>query len=278
MNFVVLKTDALFFVLLAVALTYTVYARNREHLRAPWRQVSRQPIGMSAAVILASFVLIALLDSIHFHPELPTQKGVDSEVRYSSEIASLFDLVVEPLKLNVEKTYSAPFATHAFAKETIELPDGGTVRDYPRLTHGGAHLDDPATGRADDLIRARRHGRVAGARELARRCRRSNRVNRTKCKRELAHESRKCARSTDARAVVRDTRNVGSSGRCDWLLCRGCSVLSHPRYRQSGQRCPLSSTQEHSHGALDWNFDDARHVAVCDPVGHYGGIFSRLDR
>ena len=153
MNFVVLKTDALFFVLLAVALTYTVYARNREHLRAPWRQVSRQPLGMSAAVILASFVLIALLDSIHFHPELPPQKGVDSEVRYSSEIASLFDLVVEPLKLNVEKTYSAPFATHAFAKETIELPDGGTVRDYPRLIHGGAHLDDPVTGRADDLIR-----------------------------------------------------------------------------------------------------------------------------
>ena len=162
MSLVLLKTDALFFVLVIVALTYTFYARKREHLRAPWRQVSRQPLGMSAAVILAVYVLIAVLDSIHFHPELPARDGMDTEVRYRSEVASVFDLVVAPLKRNVEKTYSAPFATHAYAKETIELPDGGTIRAYPRLTHGGAHLEDPVHGRANDLLTRSFKGAMVG--------------------------------------------------------------------------------------------------------------------
>ena len=162
MEFVLLKTDALFFVLVIVAFVYAFYARKREHLRAPWRQVSRKPLGMSAAVVLAAYVVIALLDSIHFHPELPPTNGASTQVRYSSEVASVFDRVVKPLKLNVEKTYSAPFATHAFAKETIELPGGGTIRDYPRLTHGGAHLDDPGNERTSDLLTRSITGVIAG--------------------------------------------------------------------------------------------------------------------
>ena len=30
----------------------------------------------------------------------------------------------------------------SYAKETIDLPGGETVRDYPRLKHGGAHLGE----------------------------------------------------------------------------------------------------------------------------------------
>ena len=147
MNLVLLKTDALFFMLVILTIGYTLYARRREHLRAPWRRVCRRPLGMGAAVILATYVIVAMLDSIHFHPRLPG----GGEVRYSSEVASVFDIVVEPLKLNVEKTYSAPFAAYAFAKEMIELPDGGTKRDFPRLAFGGAHLADPEKERASDI-------------------------------------------------------------------------------------------------------------------------------
>jgi peptide/nickel transport system permease protein len=44
------------------------------------------------------------------------------------------------MRTQVEKTYSAPFALYAFSKETIELDDGLTKRDYPRLIFGGSHL------------------------------------------------------------------------------------------------------------------------------------------
>ena len=52
----------------------------------------------------------------------------------------------------MEKTYSAPFATHLFAKETIEQADGTQVRDYPRLQYGGAHLTEPAEDRGQDIL------------------------------------------------------------------------------------------------------------------------------
>ncbi|MDH5435840.1 MAG: ABC transporter permease, partial [Gammaproteobacteria bacterium] len=51
-----------------------------------------------------------------------------------------------------EKTYSAPFATHLYTKETIELENGQQVRDYKRLDHGGIHLID-TSDRGSDIAR-----------------------------------------------------------------------------------------------------------------------------
>jgi peptide/nickel transport system permease protein len=56
---------------------------------------------------------------------------------------SVLDAIAGPLKARAEKTYSAPLATHLFAKETITRPDGREVRDFPRLRHSGVHLADP---------------------------------------------------------------------------------------------------------------------------------------
>jgi peptide/nickel transport system permease protein len=66
---------------------------------------------------------------------------------------SVLDLWLSGLREREEKTFSAPFATHLFVKEAIEQPDGSVVRDYPRLTHGGAHLRDPANRGLDVLLR-----------------------------------------------------------------------------------------------------------------------------
>lgn len=154
MQFVVLKTDALFFLLLALAATYIFYAGRREHLAAPWRQVARQPLGMSAAVVLVTFLGVATLDSIHFHPRL--EASGDVAASYSGELSSVLEVLVKPLKQNVEKTYSAPFAVTAFARETIENADGTTRRDFPRLRYGGDHLEDADQRTADILMRGAR--------------------------------------------------------------------------------------------------------------------------
>jgi peptide/nickel transport system permease protein len=147
-----LATDALFFGLLIVAACYVWYAANREHLRAPWREVSRHSLGMAAAVVLFAFLVIAVLDSIHFYPRLAAVESANGEAQYASEVISIFDHLVGPLRTQVEKTYSAPFALRAFSKETIERDDGSTIRDYPRLLHGGAHLADTSE-RAGDIAR-----------------------------------------------------------------------------------------------------------------------------
>jgi len=146
---ILLKTDVLFFVLLAAAAVYAWHARRHEHLRAPWRQVARQPLGMAAAVVLAAYVLIALLDSLHFRAA-PAAAGQGGGA-YSRDINSVFDVLVAPLRDGVERTYSAPFAAEAYAKEIVELADGSNSRAYPRLEHGGAHLRDPASERGPDI-------------------------------------------------------------------------------------------------------------------------------
>ncbi len=156
---VLLVTDALVFVLLAVTAVFAWQLRRHEHLRAPWRRVARSRRGMGAAVVLAVFAVIGLLDCLHYNPALPSQKG---ERVFSTETRSALDALLSKLRAEREKTYSAPLATHLFAKETVERPDGTQVREFPRLRFGGRHLEDPAADWAGDVTRRVLAGLLGG--------------------------------------------------------------------------------------------------------------------
>ncbi len=157
---VILWTDALIFLLVVTITVFAFYARRREHLRDPWRQVARSRLGMSALVVLTAYSAVALVDSLHFRPALPADhKG---QVQYASEMLSVFDLLVTPLRTRTEKTYSAPLATHLYAKETVQLSDGATARIFPRLKFGGGHLKDPEREREGDILRATLRALLAG--------------------------------------------------------------------------------------------------------------------
>jgi peptide/nickel transport system permease protein len=159
---VVLWTDALVFLLLAAILVFGLYVRRREHLRAPWRRVAQSRAGMAALVVLAAFLIVGVLDSFHFRPAV-AGAGKDGEKSYAVEVLSLFDLLVAPIRERQEKSYSAPLSAHLFSKQTVELPDGRQLREYPRLVHGGAHLSDPATELVPDLLQRTGLGLVIGA-------------------------------------------------------------------------------------------------------------------
>src|SRR3989344_1428349 len=148
----ILLTDFLIFVLIGSILVFVVYTLRHEHLRVPWRQVAHRPLAMGSLAILLAYVTVGLMDSVHYRPLLERQN--QGEAVYSNEVLSLLDKVAMPLRTRTEKTYSAPFAMEAFAKETMEYPDGRHVREYPRLLHGGAHLQGPSERAADIARRA----------------------------------------------------------------------------------------------------------------------------
>lgn len=158
---VVLATDWLIYLLVAVIAASIVYVLGKEHLRAPWRRVAQSASGMVGLTVLLMFVCAGLLDSAHFRPRLP---GADAAAKavYAVEVLSLLDVALEPLRARREKTYSAPLATQLYAKETLELADGRQVRDFPRLTFGGAQLADPARDWAGDIARAAFSGAAGG--------------------------------------------------------------------------------------------------------------------
>ena len=150
---VFLLTDILIFTLVFVVLAFFLYAMRKPHLRKPWQQVVRNKAGVISMIILSVYICITLLDSLHFYPVLENQAQQTSNVQYGGNVLSVFDKIVTKLRVHDEKTYSAPFATHLYVKETIQLPDGEKRREYPRLSWGGTHLDSPEEQKTIDIIK-----------------------------------------------------------------------------------------------------------------------------
>jgi peptide/nickel transport system permease protein len=149
---VVLWTDALLYLLVVVVLVIFFYARRQPHLRAPWRQIFSRRLASASAVILLAYVLIGLLDSLHYR--LPLQdNGNGGEVHYAVEVLSVLDYLLGPVRTRTEKTYSAPMATHLFTKEIVQHADGVQTREYPRLEYGGRQLRDPERDFRPDVLR-----------------------------------------------------------------------------------------------------------------------------
>jgi peptide/nickel transport system permease protein len=97
---------------------------------------------MVSLLVLSLFLVIGLLDTLHYRVALPERNNGGTV--YSPEVLSVFDKLAEPLRSHIEKTYSAPLAVTLYAKESTPDAQGNVVRDYPRLQYGGAHLTDVA--------------------------------------------------------------------------------------------------------------------------------------
>lgn len=164
---VLLWSDALVWLLVLGGALGIALARRNALSRAAWARVGRSRPGMAAATVLTFFALIGLLDSLHYRPRLSGGDAGAPPV-YAVEVRSLLDALASPLRERNEKTYSAPLATRAYAKESLEIygDDGRvrTVREFPRLQYGGAHLGTAEEKRnADVWRRALAAGALAAA-------------------------------------------------------------------------------------------------------------------
>lgn len=178
-KFVFLPTDLALYAQLLVLALYVRYAWRTPLLRQTWRYVSKDAAAMCAGLVLMLFLLVALLDSVHFRPLLPQAPAASGGIAapssgasaaspagqaaaYSTRTLSLLDLVLTGPREAREKTYSVPLATHQFTKESM-LRDGVSVRDFPRLQFGGKHLSDPESQWGDDVLQRSLRGLGAGA-------------------------------------------------------------------------------------------------------------------
>jgi len=149
----VLWTDALIYLLVLASLLLAWYLHGQPHMRRPLQKIAENPVATASFTLLLCFVLIGLADSIHFK---------DSQ-NSGNEAISVLDVACHAMRDHTEKTYSAPFAAHAYAKETIVLADGTAHWDYPRLQYGGAHLADPERELTADVLNKTLGGFSKGA-------------------------------------------------------------------------------------------------------------------
>jgi len=162
-KFVFLWTDFILWLVVAGVAFYIWRVRHNARARANWSHVLRDGPAMCAAVVLAVFITIALLDSVHFRPRLPAIEGAaaNAPVAYATRTMSIFDALMSHAIESREKTYSTPLSYWSFQKET-QVVNGGEVRGNPRLAHGGSHLTDPAREWESDVAARSVAGLLAG--------------------------------------------------------------------------------------------------------------------
>jgi peptide/nickel transport system permease protein len=153
---VLLWTDLLLFGLLGCIVLAGWSARRSEPMLAAWRRVGESAVGMVSLSLLMLFLLVGVLDSVHYREWLAPAKGApavaDDGRQLSTEVRSALDALAAPLRTRVEKTYSAPLAYRLFAKQTVEGADGMQHREFPRLKFGGANLQYPVDDHIGDIV------------------------------------------------------------------------------------------------------------------------------
>jgi len=174
---VILWTDVVMWLMVLSLIWYVRGVRHDPALRATWAKVFAGPAAMASGVVLAFLLVLTMVDCLHFRRALadaPSAPGKQAQA-FNTRTESVLDLALQSLIDSRENSYSAPWATHGFVKETVPPKPGVQAvldangnpelpkREFPRLKHGGAHLLDPvADHRADVLIRLAA-GAVSGA-------------------------------------------------------------------------------------------------------------------
>jgi peptide/nickel transport system permease protein len=162
-KFVLLWTDAAVWMLVVALGAYGWQVARRPHLRANWRKVFADAPALASSVVLLACLLVTLADSLHYRPRLPPVPGAaTASVAHDTRTWSLLDGLLSRLIESRETTYSRPLSYASFTKESVEREGGRVERVAPRLLHGGAHLSDPSTQWAGDLLWRALGGALAG--------------------------------------------------------------------------------------------------------------------
>ncbi len=140
---IILWTDGLLFLLVLMIMSLAIYLRGKDHLQRPLSKIKSSRAGMVALVALFFFIVIGLLDSIHF-------KQANDK---TNEVISLLDYWATPIREHQEKSYSAPFSAYLYSKELIRAEDGSQQWSYSRLEYGGRHLQNPKSEKTADIAK-----------------------------------------------------------------------------------------------------------------------------
>jgi len=106
-NITFLWTDLMVWLLVFALLAWGWVISRSPQVQKQWQAIFKSSVAMISAMVLLVYLAFALVDSVHFHKAK------------SSEMVSLLDMAFEHRIKETERTYSAPFATHEYAKSLV---------------------------------------------------------------------------------------------------------------------------------------------------------------
>jgi peptide/nickel transport system permease protein len=120
--------------LLVVVLVWSLMASRSSQVRKQWHTVFKSSIAMASATVLLFYLLFTLLDSIHFRLKT-TPSATKTQTTQYAEMTTILDLLFSHNIKNTERTYSAPFSTHEYAKSIVVNKSGITHQEYRPLKY-----------------------------------------------------------------------------------------------------------------------------------------------
>ena len=157
---VFLWTDVAMLLLVVALLAYGRIVARTPHLASTWRQAFLRPAGAVSATVLLLFATVGMLDSLHYRLALPGAPG--AAPAWSARTDSALDALLAHLRDSQEVSYSRPLAIYGYAKQVTVLPDGKSIRRYPRLQHAGLGIDDAGRGWGADVAKRALLGAAGG--------------------------------------------------------------------------------------------------------------------
>ena len=130
-----LWTDIMVWLLIVSLLAWAWVISRSPQVKKQWHTIFKSSIAMASAVILLFYMLFTLLDSVHLRFAVPQTETSSQKVHYKGEILSVLDLIFAHNIKNTERTYSAPFATHEYAKSIVLDENGVTQQVNLPLKH-----------------------------------------------------------------------------------------------------------------------------------------------
>ena len=136
MSFALLWTDIMVWFLIISLLVWSRVIARSPQVKKQWHTIFKSSIAMASAIILLFYLVFTLLDSVHLRFSTQPTETKSEQVQYG-EIVSFLDLLFAHNIKSTERTYSAPFATHEYAKSIVVDESGVTKQAYLPLKHVG---------------------------------------------------------------------------------------------------------------------------------------------
>lgn len=129
----ILWSDYMIYALVILLLVLIVRTINNQQAQTYWYKVYSKPMRLISMIVLSTFIVIGLLDSIHYRPKLESTDQIH-KIQYSNHVRSVLDWILSPIS-QVEASYSEPFATHLLGATLSKNTDGNIVWITPALEH-----------------------------------------------------------------------------------------------------------------------------------------------
>lgn len=150
---VFLWTDIFLWLLVLVAILSIYMLRKKPDFIKAYKLMSSSPTAVISSIVLVLYLIIGLLDSIHYREHIPiitnaakvddkkfdhNHTSTEAITHYGDE-ASVLDYLLQPWSKLTEKTFAAPFSDKLFVKERIVSETGDIKVVYPKVEHASGH-------------------------------------------------------------------------------------------------------------------------------------------